>query len=169
MNGWQRSRKALSFETKETAKKRKHQSELSNENEPPGKKKKDHTGNIDLMVGWDKEALKAEVEGYQDNHPVSWRELAVRYNVTNKEGKLADNGGQIVKEWLISNGVNIDRLQHNGRSNPVIRRRKRKGLGGEISMPTEVHPNVIKKQLIDKLESGEYTIGEMIVPKKVSI
>jgi hypothetical protein len=78
-------------------------------------------------------------------------------------------GGQILKEWLISEGVNIDRLQHKGHSNPVIRRRKRKGLGeGGISMPTEVHPDVIKKQLIDKLESGEYTIGEMIVPKKVN-
>lgn len=49
----------------------------------------------------------------------------------------------------------------------MIRRRKGKGPGGEIAMPTEVHPNVIKQQLIEKLENGEYSIGEMIVPRKV--
>lgn len=159
---------ALSFETKKSAKERKHLLEVKNQESGASNKnkEKDHTGNIELME-WDKQALKAEVEGYDDNHKVSWRELATRYNVKSKNGRLAANGGQIVKQWLVSNNVDIGRLQYKGRTNPVIRRKKIRGAGGEISLPTEVHPEVIKRQLIEKLESGEYTIGEMIVPRKV--
>jgi hypothetical protein len=58
--------------------------------------KKDHTGNVDL-VNWDKEAMKAEVEGYDDQHLISWRDLATRYNVCNSKGQLASNSGQLVK------------------------------------------------------------------------
>ena len=36
-------------------------------------------------------------------------------------------------------------------------------------MQTEPHPGVIKQQLPEKLKSGENSIGEMIVPKKVNI
>lgn len=129
-------------------------------------KKKDHTGDIQKM-DWDKEALKEEIQGYDDNHPVNWSELARQYNVNSKDGKLASNGGQIVKEWLVANNVNINRLNHRERDNPVVRRKKLKGNGGEISIPTEVNPDLIKQQLVEKLESGEYNIGEMIVPRKV--
>lgn len=130
--------------------------------------KKNHSGDIESMT-WDKEALKAEVEGYEDSHEISWRELATRYDVCNKAGETAANGGQIVHDWLISQGVDLARLKTKGRSvdTPVIRRRKRRGAGGEITIPTEVHPTVLKQQLIEKVQSGEYTIGEIIVPRKV--
>ena len=35
-------------------------------------------------------------------------------------------------------------------------------------MPTEPHPGILK-QLAEKLKSGEYSIGEMIVSNKVNI
>lgn len=126
MKSWQRSRMALSFETKQSAKQRRHLLEANK------KKEKEHTGNFESME-WDKEAVKAEVEGYDDGHKVSWRELATRYNVNDKNGKLAGNGGQVIKQWLVSNNVNISRFEDQGRTNPVIRRRKIKGAGGEIS------------------------------------
>lgn len=49
-----------------------------------------------------------------------------------------------------------------------IRRKKRKGQGGEISIPVEVDQKELRKQLKEKLETKEYTIGEMIVPRQVN-
>ena len=96
--------------------------------------------------------------------------MAKRHNICNKAGQIAGNGGQIVKEWLISQGVNVTRFeekqQHTNES-PIIRRQKRKGQGGELSVPIEVSPEKLKKQMKEKIKSGEYTVGEMIVPEKV--
>lgn len=51
----------------------------------------------------------------------------------------------------------------------VIRRRKRKGEGGEISVPTEItRKTLLKEKLSEKIQTGEYTVGELIVPCKVS-
>ena len=73
-------------------------------------KPKDHVGNIDLM-SWDKQALKSELEVYENNHLINWRELATKYKVCNKEGHIASNGGQIVKGWLVSEGVDLSRFR----------------------------------------------------------
>lgn len=167
VRAWQRNRLATSFETKHSAKERR---EVSDELDPVTKvKKKDHTGNFD-KIAWDKEALKLEVEGFEDNHFVNWTNLAKRHNICNKAGQIAGNGGQIVKEWLILQGVNVTRFeekqQHTNES-PIIRRQKRKGQGGELSVPIEVSPEKLKKQMKEKIKSGEYTVGEMIVPEKV--
>ena len=120
---------------------------------------------------WDKEALKAEVEAFEDGSEISWREIAKKYNICNKSGQLAANGGQIAKDWLISEGVNVDRFtpKQERIECSTVRRKRRRGVGGEISLPTEVHPGILKQQLSEKLQSGEYSIGEMIVPKKVRI
>jgi hypothetical protein len=53
---------------------------------------------------WDKKALMEEVSGYE-NGVVNWSELARKYQVKNKNGELAKNGGQIVQEYLKSQGV----------------------------------------------------------------
>lgn len=114
--------------------------------------------------------MKAEVEGYEDNHLINYSELASRYNIINKSGQLPSNAGQIVKEWLISEGVDVQRFRSKRATSvdtQVIRRKKRRGAGGEITVPTEISIEELKRKLTDKLESKEYTIGEMIVPKKV--
>jgi hypothetical protein len=167
LSGWQRSRLALSCESKAAAKQRKEELEL-NETPETKLKNKDHTGDLSSVV-WDKEALKAEVEGYNENHLINWKELASRYNVCNTSGQLAKNGGQMVKEWLVSQGVDVTRFRTKRQNEdaPVIRRKKRKGPGGEISLPTEISVDQLKEKLSNKIQSGEYTIGEMIVPKKV--
>ena len=132
---------------------------------------KDHVGKFDHM-NWDKNQLLAEVKGYEEGHKINWTHLATRYNVTNKNGQLAKNGGQIVKAWLTSTGVDLSRFEIPEKKSKdggtIARRRKRRITGGEISFPTEVHPNVLKEMLQEKLEKGLYTIGERIVPKKVS-
>ena len=159
---------ATSFEPKEAAKNRKEKLDC----QPAVKKsKKDHIGKLEEMT-WDKDALLAEVKSYEDGRSVSWRALANKYKVCNSKGQLANNGGQIVKQFVISQGIEINNFkpvcQRSGKQE-VVRRKKRKVSGGEISMPTDCPPAKLRKMLIENLNSGEYTIGEMIVPKKVII
>ena len=118
------------------------------------------------MMTWDKNQLRAEVEGYEDGHVVNWSNLAARYNVCNKSVQLAKNRGQIIKSWLISEGVDVTRFGTGRRKSngiPISRRKKRRIVGGEISFPTEVHHKVLKQMLQEKLQIGTYSIGERIV------
>lgn len=126
--GRQRERLSAAFESSRTAKKRK---ESIKENEVPNKKPKKHSGSFEGMT-WDKDGLKSEIEGYEDDRKINWSEIARRYNITNKKGQISKNGGQIAQEWLISQGVNLHRFQTNSPKERKPRRKKLKGAGGYI-------------------------------------
>ena len=139
------------------------------EEETSGKrKKKNHAGNFDRML-WDKDALKKEIESKKDGEKINWSEIARRYNVTNKKGEIAKNGGQIVQEWLVNEGVNIHRFKipQEDSTKLRVRRKKKRGQGGEISIPVPETNDELKEKLKVKMASGEYTVGELIVPRKV--
>ena len=119
-------------------------------------------------MSWNKEELRAEVESYEDGKFVNWSALAKAYNVKNTQGNPAANGGQIVKEWLKSVGVDTERFKrYNTSDGPRVRLKKRKGLGGEISTPTPETNSALKKRLQEKILQNEYSVGKLIVPKKV--
>ena len=89
---------------------------------------------------------------------------------TNTNGEIAGNGGQIIKECLKS-GMDVNRFRRkhddtDERKEHIIRK-KRRGTGGEITVPTEVSPEKLRQMAKEKIQSGEYTIGQRIVPKKV--
>ena len=84
-------------------------------------------GNIDAVT-WDKNALKLAVEAYEDGTKINWTELARRYEITNKKGQIAKNGGQIAQEWLTSQGVNLHRFKRPSTADRQPRRKKLKGL-----------------------------------------
>ena len=65
------------------------------------KKSKKHGGDF-TKVTWDKEGLLMEVGAYTDGHQVKWSELTHCYQITNKAGKIASNGGQTAQEFVIS-------------------------------------------------------------------
>ena len=137
------------------------------EEERSGKRqKKNHSGNFDRMT-WDKEALKKEVESKKDGEKINWSEVARRYHVTNKRGEIARNGGQIVQEWLVNQGVNIHRFNLQMPNKLRARRKKKRGQGGEITIPVPETNDELKEKLKLKITSGEYTVGELIVPRKV--
>ena len=141
---------------------------VSPEHSQETKTKRSPVGIFDNMT-WDKDALKLEVESYEDGKFVNWSQLAKEYSVTNTKGEIAENGGQIAKEWLKSVGVVTERFKrYNTNSDgPRIRRKKRRGLGGEISIPTPQTNACLKKQLQEKILQNEYSIGKLIVPRKV--
>ena len=161
----------MSLEPKEAAK-RKNDRQLESNRAP--KKPKNHTGKLE-NVSWDKETLIAEVEAYGSDEEVNWSALARRYNVRNMNGEIAKNGGQIIKEWLKIKGVNVNRFKRklstedDGTASTRIRRKKRRITGGEVTFPTNVTIEQLKEIAKNKIASGEYTIGERIVPRKVNI
>ena len=118
---------------------------------------------------WDKNGLKNEVEGYGDETKVNWSELARRYQIKNKKGQIAKNGGQIAQEWLISQGVNLHKFKRSSENERQPRRKKLKGLGGEISLPTPETNDSLKQKLKLKIQQGDFTVGELIVPREVSM
>jgi len=161
----QQERLASSFESVKAARKRRN---CEIEKKRSGKRqKKTHSGNFDRTT-WDKETLKKEIESKKDGEKISWSEVARRYHVTNNRGEIARNGGQIVQEWLVNQGVNIHRFNPQGLPNKLrARRRKKRGQGGEISIPVPETNDELKEKLKMKITSGEYTLGELIVPRKV--
>ena len=156
----QRSRLAMAFESKETARQRTEMAKNA--------KKRNPVGNLDTKV-FDKEKLKEEVESYTDDVALNWSELARRHNVQNTNGEPAKNGGQIIKEWLKSEGVDVAKFKrkHDG-NHEHIRRKKLRGQGGEITVATPQSIDSVKAELRGKIASGEYTVGQQIAPRKVT-
>ena len=48
------------------------------------------------------------------------------------------------------------------------RRKKRRTVGGEITVPVDVTPAKLKDMISAKIDEGKYTIGNRIIPKSVS-
>lgn len=158
----QRDRLAMSFESYSDAKSRHDQQQ--NQKSP--------VGNF-LQMEWDKEGLKNEVNQYESGKTINWSELARQYQITNTAGELAKNGGQIVKEWLKSEGVDLSRFkkrkQENDDGEKRVRKRMKRGVGGEITTLCQETNGKLKEKLKQHILSGEYNVGESIVPRKVRI
>ncbi|KAK3718960.1 hypothetical protein QZH41_017573, partial [Actinostola sp. cb2023] len=151
----QRDRIASGFETKQSAKDR-----ASTNN------KRNHAGAFGNM-NWDKIGLREEVEGYEDGMKVNWSALAKKYKITNKAGQIAKNGGQIAQEFVVNEGLNFHRFyKRPGKEGKRIRRKKLRGMGGEISIPVPQTNKNLNDMLKLKIQRGEYTVGELVVPRK---
>ncbi|XP_068673704.1 uncharacterized protein [Montipora foliosa] len=96
----------------------------------------------------------------EDGEKINYSDLARRHGLGDK--KL---GNMIVKEYLIEHGVNLQHYQQFHKRPAKPRRRLNKMLGGEITVPTP-RTREIKETLKVKREAGEYTIGELVVPKQ---
>ena len=99
---------------------------------------------------------------------MNWSSLARKYNITNRKGEIAKNGGQIAQDWMISQGENIHRFT--SQCQPIdskrIRRKRLRGQGGEIPLPTPESATKLKEKLKQKLLDGDYTLGEAITPRR---
>ena len=97
--------------------------EMRTKNQNHKQRGKKHTGKFDT-IAWDEEALKAAAESYiNDDKDINRRELARKHHVTTK------NGGQIIKEYLKSEGfdVNLFKKKSPDRTGtaPRVRRKKK--------------------------------------------
>lgn len=61
------------------------------------------------------EALENELENMPSNRPINWTRLAKKINVvTKKENTIPLNGGQVLKQFAISKGINLKKISTNG-------------------------------------------------------
>ncbi|XP_065683865.1 uncharacterized protein LOC105845122 [Hydra vulgaris] len=78
-----------------------------------------------------------EVNLYKSGEKINYFSLARKYNIIDSASKIPRNGGQIVKEFLKENGVNISSLSEMKRSigekNVVIQRKKRNSFNAKRS------------------------------------
>ena len=131
-------------------------------------KEKNPVGNF-LRMEWDKDGMKKEVNEYENGNVINWSELSRHYKVKNTAGELARNGGQIGKAWLQSEGVDLSRFQKSKSENDgdVRIRKKLKRGAGEVTIPCPETNDKLKDKLMKEVMSGEYNVGELIVPRKV--
>ncbi|CAH1248634.1 Hypp8329 [Branchiostoma lanceolatum] len=89
---------------------------------------------------WDWESIKQEVASWPNDKEVSWRAYAKEKGVHNKKGEPARNGGQIIQDWLIVEGI----------------------ADGEIPIGERIVPKEFDKMVIDK-DTGKVKVERFTV------
>ena len=80
-------------------------------------------------VSWNSKECLNEVQMYDSEVKfINFTGLAKKYDMKNKEGNIPGNGGQVVKEFLIENGIDLSSFNYKSkdRNNENTRRCKRK-------------------------------------------
>ena len=70
----------------------------------------------------------------------------------------------MIKEYLRNKGANVDRFCSD--NTPRIRRKRKRGLGGEVSIPVNPAISEINDIISQKIVNGEYELGELITPRE---
>ena len=115
---------------------------------------------------WDKEAVLAQLVNMTENTdasqtPVNWSAIARQHGVPGA------NRGQIVKEFARKEGIDVSKLD--GRQEGERQRaRKRRMLGGEISVPCTPTVPKLKKQRQEMIDRGELHLGIPCSPNTVT-
>ena len=119
-----------------------------------------------IVIGnHDEQTLLAEVQALPSEQ-LNWSELARKYDVRNVNSDDGlKNGGQVIKEFLRSKDVDVDRF---GTQSIRLRRKRKRGPGGEITIPITASIAEINQEIKKRIEDGTYNIGELITPKEFS-
>ena len=72
----------------------------------------------------------------------------------------------MVREYLEASGVDLSKFEHYHTVKEVVRRRLNRTFGGEITTPVPRTNKEIQQTLQAKIESGEYCLGEAVVPRQ---
>lgn len=100
---------------------------------------KSHSPNFS-NVTWDKERVLNDLQLLPSAPPpLDWQQFAREHGIT------GGNAGQIAKEFAKASGVDTERLDGKSETQrPRVRRRRL--LGGEISVPSTPTPEVVKNE-----------------------
>ena len=160
LNQRQQLRLQESFETLAECKRRslKELEEL----EEGKKRPHNHTGNINK---WDLSQCLREVAALPDGAYLNFSQLARQHGIISANGDPLKNGGQIVKDTLVNNGIDLERFEYLGKSTELRIRRKKIRLTEGITMPCEPTNKQVIEELKKKVADGIYTMGEEIVPQ----
>jgi len=70
----------------------------------------------------------------------------------------------VVKEFLANNGVDVGTFTSHRENKPLPRRQVNKSFGGEITTPVPRTSAALRETLRQKLDNGEYRLGEVVTP-----
>ena len=153
-----------SYETKEDALKRNKEQKQT--------KAKNHIGNIE-NYRYDKEKLKQEVDLVIELCGIfNWSKLARTCSLIDQNGKEPKNAGQVMKTLVENLGIgDLEKYSNKRKScgtDIVSRRKKLKGMGGEIAVPCERTEDRVKETVKEDIETGKIKIGNLINPKEIT-
>ncbi|XP_065653932.1 uncharacterized protein LOC136080770 isoform X2 [Hydra vulgaris] len=135
------------------------------------KKPKKHIGSSHAYKDQLNSCLE-EVKVYQTGEKINYSDLARKYNIIDSESKMPKNGGQIVKEFLKENDVNLTSLselkRRSGEKSPVIIRRKKRLTDLNVSFPQEETNAQVAAKLNLLVSENKYSLGELIAPQTFS-
>ena len=135
------------------------------------KPKRKPCGPIENM-NFDKTNLLQEVQSYNEGSTINYSSLAKKYNICNKAGQPAKNGGQIVKEFLKEQQVNVNMFRYNGKGRHTCNTDTKRFPKWKIkvqrgySVPCDESVIKAKKRLQKDIEDGKYCLGKAIVPEE---
>ena len=141
------------------------------------KRQHDHVRDLEKLSGkCNPKACLGYVNGLCDGTFLNFSHLARKFGLKEIDCKQKDNKGQIVKEFLIKSGVDIEKFDYHAKlpeNGMNIRRKKVKLYNcNRVSLPMDVTTADITKCLISEIQEGKYSLGELIVPikfKKISV
>ena len=111
-------------------------------------------------------ALSEERKNKPQGTFINFSKIAIENSIYNDEGKIIRNGGQIIKEGLKKYGVDVNLFNYHGKCSVPRSRKAKKKLPGGIPMPCEPTTEEVVKFLKEQIMSGDYSMGEIIVPQK---
>ena len=129
------------------------------------KRPRNPIGNINKYK-WQSDECLEFVESLEDGSFMNYSELARMFGLKDGDMFGKDNKNQIVKQFLINNGVDVEKFGYHKKTNAIHVRRKKLKLdnNSRISIPTEPTIEEVKRELNLNLQEGKYTMGELIVP-----
>lgn len=131
-------------------------------------KVKPHHGRFE-SYNFDRKELLDDIRKIPEGSIVNWTEKARKFNLT-INGKFPLNGGQVIAQFAKENGIEISKfntnLQVHATNTKALRiRRIKKKITTRVSVPTPRTSEKLRKDMKQKLESGEIYIGEKVTPK----
>jgi hypothetical protein len=127
---------------------------------PPAKRSrsKSHSPNFN-NVTWDKEKILSDLQSLPSAPPaINWQMFA------REHGIIGSNAGQVAKEFAQQSGVDTARLDGRDTSTQRSRARRRRLIGGEISVGYTPTSSEVKREWINLVETGEISLGQPCVP-----
>ena len=102
-----RLRRKESLESEEQAEKR---SKIEQEKVRTGKKKRKNHGN-ERNYDWNREGCLREVKSYKEGDVINYSKLGKTYGILNQKGYFASNRGQLVKQFLVKNKIDVSKFR----------------------------------------------------------
>ena len=111
------------------------------------------------------------VNNLDDGALLNFSDLGRTFGLKDNDAYGKDNKNQVVKQFLVNHGINIDRFNYHKKMDYDqfhIRRKKLKlkNTGGNVSVPTDPCLDDIKRNLHLDILDGKYEMGKLIVPIK---